>query len=47
MPSGVCVGWMEEKGFGFIRPDAGGARPGDAGTDERRGKPRANRVRVI
>jgi CspA family cold shock protein len=25
MASGVCTGWKEERGFGFIRPDEGGA----------------------
>lgn len=25
MPSGVCVGWNENRGFGFVRPDGGGA----------------------
>jgi CspA family cold shock protein len=67
MASGSCVGWKEEAGYGFIRPDGGG---GDVFvhardianadklsqgqrvsfeviTDERRGKPRADRVRVI
>ncbi|MCK1603913.1 cold shock domain-containing protein [Bradyrhizobium sp. 166] len=25
MASGVCVGWFEERGYGWIRPDSGGA----------------------
>jgi cold shock CspA family protein len=25
MAAGVCVGWKENQGYGFIRPDAGGA----------------------
>ncbi len=25
MTTGVCVGWNEERGYGFLRPDIGGA----------------------
>ncbi len=67
MASGFCVGWNDARGFGFVRPDQGGAdvfvhRRDIAnaitlqqGTrvsfeiimDERRGKPRADGVRVL
>jgi CspA family cold shock protein len=67
MAEGVCVGWKEERGFGFVRPDEGGADvfvhrrnianalwlsqgarvTFDLVTDERSGKPRADRVRVL
>ena len=67
MASGFCVGWVEGRGFGFVRLDHGGAdifvHASDIAnadvltqgqrvsfevvTDDRRGKPRADRVRVI
>ena len=67
MASGVCVGWKDGRGFGFVRPDHGGAdifvhacdianadvlTQGqrvlfEVVTDDRSGKPRADRVRVI
>lgn len=25
MTTGTCTGWKEERGFGFVRPDEGGA----------------------
>jgi CspA family cold shock protein len=24
MASGICTGWKEDRGFGFLRPDHGG-----------------------
>lgn len=67
MACGVCVGWKEEQGYGFIRSDNGGAdvfvhrknlsaalmlHQGqrvefETFVDERSGKQRADRVRVI
>jgi cold shock protein len=67
MASGSCVGWKEDRGFGFIRPDHGGAdvfvhsrdianadvlKQGqrvsfEVVNDDRRGKPRADKVRVL
>jgi CspA family cold shock protein len=67
MAAGTCVGWKDDRGFGFIRPDGGGGdvfvhmrdivnadalSQGARVTfeivdDERRGKPRADRVRVL
>jgi cold shock protein len=67
MPSGTCVGWKEENGYGFIRPDEGGADlfvhrrnlsvalclaqgqrlAFEVVDDERSGKPRADKVRVL
>jgi len=67
MAQGVVVGFKDDRGFGFIRPDGGGgdvfvharnianADKLNQGqrvsfeivTDDRRNKPRADRVRVI
>ena len=67
MASGSCVGWKEENGYGFIRPDAGGADifvhrrdianaaalaqgwrvSYEVGMDQQRGRPRAEKVRVL
>jgi CspA family cold shock protein len=67
MAQGVVVGFKDDRGFGFIRPDGGGgdvfvhvrdianADKLNQGqrvsfeivTDDRRGKPRADKVRVL
>jgi CspA family cold shock protein len=67
MAHGVVVGFKDDRGFGFIRPDGGGGdifvharnianadklNQGqrvsfEVVTDDRRGKPRADRVMVI
>ena len=67
MAQGVVVGFKDDRGFGFIRPDGGGGdvfvHAGDIANadklnqgqrvsfeiimDEKRGKSRADRVRVI
>jgi cold shock protein len=68
MASGVVVGFKDDRGYGWIRPDDGGGgdifvharnivnadklNQGqrvsfDVVTDDRRGKPRADKVRVI
>jgi cold shock CspA family protein len=67
MASGLCVGWKDGHGFGFLRPDGGGPdvfvlardivnadvlKQGqrvmfETVMDEKRGKQRADRVRVI
>lgn len=67
MAQGVVVGFKDEQGYGFIRPDDGGgdvfvharnianADKLNQGqrvsfelvTDDRRGKPRADKVRVL
>jgi CspA family cold shock protein len=67
MAQGVVTGFKDDRGFGFIRPDAGGGdifvharhianadklKQGqrvsfEIVTDETRGKPRADHVRVL
>jgi cold shock protein len=67
MAIGVCVSWKEAQGYGFIKPDSGGADlfvhrrdlsvalclaefqrvAFEIATDDRTGKPRADKVRVL
>jgi CspA family cold shock protein len=67
MATGSCVGWKDDRHFGFIRSDVGGAdvfvhardianasklNQGqrvsfETVMDDKRGKPRADRVRVL
>jgi CspA family cold shock protein len=67
MPTGIVANYKDEAGYGFIRPDDGGANifvharhianadglkkdqrvSFEVVTDDRRNKPRADRVRVI
>jgi cold shock protein len=67
MPTGTVANFKDESGYGFIRPDDGGANvfvnarhvmnadalrkdqrvSFEVVTDDRRNKPRADRVRVI